>query len=52
MAENNASFTFEDGKLYGNRAAMGNDAFINYDSKYKTSELFLKKPADIFFFFF
>ncbi|MBQ3666025.1 MAG: right-handed parallel beta-helix repeat-containing protein [Lachnospiraceae bacterium] len=42
------SFTLNKGKMYGNTALFGNDAFIYYDGTYRNADLYLMKPAEMF----
>ncbi len=36
------------GKLYGNQAAVGNDIFIEYNSSYRSSNMWIEKASDMF----
>ena len=38
----------EGGKLFGNKASSGNDAFINYYASYRSSNLYLYKASEMF----
>ncbi len=41
-------FELQSGKLYGNHASLGNDAYISYHSGTRNSNLFLIKASDMF----
>ena len=38
----------EGGRLYGNKATQGNDAYCNQSNSYRNSNLFLVKPSNMF----
>ena len=38
----------EGGKLFGNKASSGNDAFISYHASYRSSNLYLYKASEMF----
>lgn len=41
-------FKLNGGKLYGNRASLGNDAYIIYNTSWRNSNLYLYKASEMF----